>query len=596
VSSADAKVPTFTVVPSNGNCTGWSGAATLNNACPTLDLIGGLAATTTNAFSGTSQFTLAGGVTTAVPAVTITNANSTSNNASIALSVATSGTSTAAIPFVVNQGGSSTGDIADFRNSGTTYVALNKTGITIPTGAGLTEATTAKIGYDTTANIYHFGVSSADAKVPTFTVVPSNGNCAGWSGAATLNNVCPTLDLIGGLAATTTNAFSGTSQFTLAGGVTTAVPAVTITNANSTNNNASTALTVSTTGSSTGAIPLVVNQGSSSTGDIADFQNSGTTYVALNKTGITIPTGAGLTEATTAKIGYDTTANIYHFGVSSADAKVPTFTVVPSNGNCAGWSGAATLNNVCPTLDLIGGLAATTTNAFSGTSQFTLAGGVTTAVPAVTITNANSTNNNASTALTVSTTGSSTGAIPLVVNQGSSSTGDIADFQHNGTTEASISTAGFLASQNTVRLSSNFMTANNTNLQTFLSWTLPASGTLTYNFVCNGAYSIASSNVAVAFGIQAATANPTNIFSTGTMFISKVALGTGTLTTLSNMTATPIVSETPTITVGTVMVFSLAGQIENPAATANTINIMVETANGSDQVTVYRGTSCFFTP
>lgn len=309
--------------------------------------------------------------------------------------------------------------------------------------------------------------------------------------------------------------------------------------------------------------------------------------------GLKLPTSASYTSAVNGQIGYDTTANIYHFGVSSADAKVPTFTVTPSSGNCAGWTGSATIGTTCPTLDQIGNLAATTMNTF-GTNRLTLAGGVTTAgTAAVTITNANS-NANATTALSVTTTGSGSAAIPLVVNQGNSSIGDIADFEHNGTIVASVTTAGFFASQNTVRLTSNFGTAANTSLQTFLTWSLPASGTLTYNFVCNGAYSQATASAVVTFGIQAATANPANIYASGMMWTNggpKV----GVLATLSTTTATAILANAPGTT-GTNFIFTLSGQIENPASTANTINIMVSTATAGDQVTILRGTACFFTP
>jgi hypothetical protein len=198
--------------------------------------------------------------------------------------------------------------------------------------------------------------------------------------------------------------------------------------------------------------------------------------------GLKLPTSASYTSTVNGQIGYDTTANIYHFGVNSADAKVPTFTATPSSGSCAGWTGAATIGTTCPTLDQIGALAATATNTFAGTSRLTLAGGVTTAFPAVTITNLNSTNSNASTALAVTTTGTSTGAIPLAVNQGNSSLGDIVDFEHNGTIVASVNTAGFFASQNTMRRTSDFPTTS-TSLTAFLSWSLPASGTLTYRAV-----------------------------------------------------------------------------------------------------------------
>lgn len=172
-------------------------------------------------------------------------------------------------------------------------------------------------------------------------------------------------------------------------------------------------------------------------------------------------------------------------------------------------------------------------------------------------------------------------------------TADVIDFG-NGT---AADKSAFLKSGMTVRVASNFTTAANTNLQTItgLSWALPATGTHTFSFHCDGSYSIATGAVAVAFGIQAATNNPTNIFASGQMFTAAGVVTSGTLATLATTTATNIVSGTPGAT-ATNNEFHLAGTIENPAATANTINIMVSTATSADVVTVLRGTFCALTP
>jgi hypothetical protein len=158
---------------------------------------------------------------------------------------------------------------------------------------------------------------------------------------------------------------------------------------------------------------------------------------------------------------------------------------------------------------------------------------------------------------------------------------------------------GLQQSAMTVRVgSSGFTTANNTNLQTItgLSWTIPATA-LNWSFACDLSYSQATANVAVAFGIQAATNNPTNIYATGTEQITvgpPATFVTGTLATLATTTGTNIVSGTPTA-LATNYTVHLGGTIENPAL-ANTINIMVSTANGADAVTVLRGSTCHFTP
>jgi hypothetical protein len=167
----------------------------------------------------------------------------------------------------------------------------------------------------------------------------------------------------------------------------------------------------------------------------------------------------------------------------------------------------------------------------------------------------------------------------------------------NGT---ALNKACFLRSGMTVAVASDFTTAANTSLQTItgLSWTLPNLGTLSFTFACNLAYSQATGAAAVAFGIQAATNSPTNIFATGTQQITVGPPGTyvsGTLPTLATTTATAIVSGTPGAQ-ATNYTVHLGGRIENPAATANTFNIMVSTATSGDAVTVLRGSSCYLTP
>jgi hypothetical protein len=152
----------------------------------------------------------------------------------------------------------------------------------------------------------------------------------------------------------------------------------------------------------------------------------------------------------------------------------------------------------------------------------------------------------------------------------------------------------FIHSGNTVRVASDFTTAANTSLQTItgLSWTVPAIAA-SYSFHCSISYSQATGVAAVAFGIQAATNNPTNIFANGAQQISVGPPATevnGTLATLATTTPTNIVSGTPGAT-ATNYVVMLDGTIENPAV-ANTINIVVSTATSGDAVTVKRGSYC----
>jgi hypothetical protein len=188
----------------------------------------------------------------------------------------------------------------------------------------------------------------------------------------------------------------------------------------------------------------------------------------------------------------------------------------------------------------------------------------------------------------------SSGGVGTAADTGiSRDTADIIDFG-NGTQGNS---SALFKSGMTVSVTADFTTAANTNLQTItgLSWTVPATGTHNFSYWCDGAYSQATANAAVAFGIQAATNAPTNIFGEGALYTSTSALTTGVLATLNTTTATNIVSATPSAT-ATNFIFHLQGRIENPATTANTFNIMVSTATSGDAVTVKRGSSCHLGP
>lgn len=150
------------------------------------------------------------------------------------------------------------------------------------------------------------------------------------------------------------------------------------------------------------------------------------------------------------------------------------------------------------------------------------------------------------------------------------------------------------ANGNKAFVTGNFTTINNTSLQaiTGLTFNFPAVAH-NWEYTCDLTYSQATANAAVAFGIQAATNAPTNIYSTGIQQITvgpPATLVTGTLATLTTTTATNIVSGTPGAT-ATNYTVHLAGMLEL-GASANAVSIMVSTATGADAVTVLRGSSC----
>lgn len=151
--------------------------------------------------------------------------------------------------------------------------------------------------------------------------------------------------------------------------------------------------------------------------------------------------------------------------------------------------------------------------------------------------------------------------------------------------------SGFIQSGNTVRVASDFTTANNTSLQTItgLSWTFPAVAA-NYSFHCSILYSQATAAVSNQFGIQAATNSPTNIQASGIVYTSASVSTAGNIATLATTTATPFVTFTPSAT-ATNFVALFEGTLELPAS-ANTINIMVSTSAGADAITIRRGSYC----
>lgn len=155
-------------------------------------------------------------------------------------------------------------------------------------------------------------------------------------------------------------------------------------------------------------------------------------------------------------------------------------------------------------------------------------------------------------------------------------------------------TTVFSANGNKAFVTTNFTTAASTALQaiTGLTFNFPAVAH-NWNYSCRLSYSQATGTAAVAFGIQAATNNPTNIFGNGTQQITVGPPATyvsGTLATLATTTATNIVSGTPGAT-GTNYTVTLGGTLEL-GASLNAVSIMVSTATSGDAVTVLRGSSC----
>ena len=155
-------------------------------------------------------------------------------------------------------------------------------------------------------------------------------------------------------------------------------------------------------------------------------------------------------------------------------------------------------------------------------------------------------------------------------------------------------TTGLIQTGMSTFVTANFTTSGvGTALEaiTGLSITVPALAA-NWTFHAHLAYSQAVGAAAVAFGIQAVTNNPTNIFATGELYTASGTVTTGVLATLATTTATNIVSGTPGAT-ATNFVCDLHGTCEL-AATANTIRLLVSTSTAADLVTILRGSYFHF--
>lgn len=171
----------------------------------------------------------------------------------------------------------------------------------------------------------------------------------------------------------------------------------------------------------------------------------------------------------------------------------------------------------------------------------------------------------------------------------------------DGTSPPSTNTTGGISAQivtaakNTVRVSGDFTSAANTNLQTItgLSWTL-SPNTQNYSFHCGLMYSQGTAAASMQFGIQVATIAPTSVNVKARVDTSASAVASGILNSLTTTTATAIITFTPS-TFGTVFGADLDGTFELPGG-ENTVNIMVQTSNSSDLPTIKRGSYCSILP
>lgn len=158
-----------------------------------------------------------------------------------------------------------------------------------------------------------------------------------------------------------------------------------------------------------------------------------------------------------------------------------------------------------------------------------------------------------------------------------------------------VTSASYLVNQTPtiVRQGADFTLAANTNLQTIsdLHWTFIANMAQNVPFSCHLLYSQATGAVADQFGVQSAGLAPTNFMAKARVQTNATVFSAANLPALTTTTATPVITFTPSA-ITTIWEADINGFIENPSGVATTVNIMAQTSNAADLLTVKRGSFC----
>ena len=133
-----------------------------------------------NSSSTFGGFTLAGDCSLSVPNITCNRTNgaafapSATTDATNASNISSGTLAAGRLPSTVTQTNQS-----NTYSSGTQDFST-ATSLKVPVKADATTPANGQIAYDSTANVPHMAVNSADAKVATFTATPATGNCVKW--------------------------------------------------------------------------------------------------------------------------------------------------------------------------------------------------------------------------------------------------------------------------------------------------------------------------------------------------------------------------------------------------------------------------------
>ena len=143
-----------------------------------------------------------------------------------------------------------------------------------------------------------------------------------------------------------------------------------------------------------------------------------------------------------------------------------------------------------------------------------------------------------------------------------------------------------------VQATTTTTTGTAANAITGLTWTVPASTALNYNFHCGVVYQQGTGNAAVTFSITTGSNAPTGGSLLGHMQTNTTAFTDGAVLGYTTTAATTIVSASPAST-ATNFAVTLDGSIEQPSSgSASIVTINVATATAADTVTISRDSFC----
>jgi hypothetical protein len=243
--------------------------------------------TSAASLTSTALMTGAGSQGSQTPSATSTLSSAGALQLAAGGSVASADTGTPIFTFSANKvaftSGTATSTLFDL--SGITGTA----GFKLPQTTSNTASAAGVLDFDTTNKDYHAYVNGADSKIAVYptSLTPTASQCATWVAAGsawTLGSAAcgsggsgGSLDQITGAAAQATGTETAAGhEYTFAGVETANLTSpFSFTDANSTNNNTNGAVIIGTTGTSTGAVPLRINEATAA-GDFLDAWSTGT--------------------------------------------------------------------------------------------------------------------------------------------------------------------------------------------------------------------------------------------------------------------------------------------------------------------------------